>query len=134
MLGSLGIPEVLFIFVIALLVFGPRRLPEIGRTLGKALGEFRRATTDLKRTFDAEAASIEEVTHPVPAPEPVPEPDPEQAPEQVADPIVDPDLAEVAESPPELPSDPISDPAVETASADRAVSDPSDRPAKLDPS
>jgi sec-independent protein translocase protein TatA len=72
MLGSLGLPEILFIFVIALLVFGPRRLPEIGRTLGKALGEFRRATTDLKRSFDAEAASIEESARPVPTPEPLP--------------------------------------------------------------
>lgn len=54
MIGSLGIPELLFILVLALLVFGPRKLPEIGRTLGKALGEFRRATSDLKRTLDVE--------------------------------------------------------------------------------
>ncbi len=52
MFGSLGLPEILFILVIALLVFGPRRLPEIGRTIGKALGEFRRATTELKRSID----------------------------------------------------------------------------------
>jgi TatA/E family protein of Tat protein translocase len=54
MFGSLGIPEILFIMVVALLIFGPRRLPEIGRTLGKALGEFRRATSDLKRSIDTE--------------------------------------------------------------------------------
>ena len=54
MIGSLGVPELLFILVLALLVFGPRKLPEIGRTLGKALGEFRRATSDLKRTLDVE--------------------------------------------------------------------------------
>ena len=60
MFGSLGLPEILFILVVALLVFGPRRLPEIGRTIGKALGEFRRATTDLKRSIDTEV-TLEEV-------------------------------------------------------------------------
>ena len=54
MIGSLGLPEMLFILVVALLIFGPRKLPEIGRTMGKALGEFRRATSDLKRTLDVE--------------------------------------------------------------------------------
>lgn len=58
MFGSLGFPEILFILVLALLVFGPRRLPEIGRTIGRALGEFRRATGDLKRTFDQETRSF----------------------------------------------------------------------------
>lgn len=59
MFGSLGLPEILFILVLALLVFGPRRLPEVGRTIGKALGEFRRATGDLKRTFDQETSALE---------------------------------------------------------------------------
>jgi sec-independent protein translocase protein TatA len=54
MIGSLGMPEILFILVLALLVFGPKRLPELGRTLGKGLREFRRATTDLKRTVESE--------------------------------------------------------------------------------
>lgn len=54
MLGSIGAPEFIFILLIALLIFGPRKLPEIGRTLGKGLGEFRRATNELKRTLDAE--------------------------------------------------------------------------------
>ena len=61
MIGSLGVPELLFILVLALLIFGPRKLPEIGRTMGKALGEFRRATSDLKRTLDTEL-SAEEVS------------------------------------------------------------------------
>lgn len=60
MFGSLGFPEILFILVLALLVFGPRRLPEVGRTIGKALGEFRRATGDLKRSFDQETSSFEQ--------------------------------------------------------------------------
>lgn len=54
MFGSLGVPELLLIFVVVLIVFGPRRIPEIGRTLGKALGEFRRATDDLKNTIERE--------------------------------------------------------------------------------
>jgi sec-independent protein translocase protein TatB len=60
MFGPLGTMEILFILVLALLVFGPRRLPEVGRTIGKALGEFRRATTDLKRSVNAELALEEE--------------------------------------------------------------------------
>jgi TatA/E family protein of Tat protein translocase len=56
MFGPLGLPEVLFILVLALLIFGPRKLPEIGRTLGKAMGEFRRATTELKRSINTEIA------------------------------------------------------------------------------
>jgi TatA/E family protein of Tat protein translocase len=56
MFGPLGVPELLFILVLALLIFGPRRLPEMGRTLGKAMGEFRRATTELKRSINTEIA------------------------------------------------------------------------------
>jgi TatA/E family protein of Tat protein translocase len=54
MFGSLGVPELLLIFAVILIVFGPRRIPEIGRTLGKALGEFRKATDDLKSTIERE--------------------------------------------------------------------------------
>lgn len=54
MFGSLGLPELMLIFVVALIVFGPRKLPEIGRTLGKALGEFKKATDDLKNTIERE--------------------------------------------------------------------------------
>ena len=72
MFGSLGLPEILFILVVALLVFGPRRLPEIGRTIGKALGEFRRATTDLKRSIDTEVTLEEVRQSPHPSPKPSP--------------------------------------------------------------
>ena len=51
---SLGFPELLLIFAVALIVFGPRRLPEIGRSIGKALGEFKKATDDLKSTIERE--------------------------------------------------------------------------------
>ena len=54
MFGSLGVPELLLILAVALIVFGPRKLPEIGRTIGKALGEFRKATDDLKSTLERE--------------------------------------------------------------------------------
>jgi TatA/E family protein of Tat protein translocase len=59
MIGSLGFPEIVFILLLALLVFGPKRLPEVGRKVGRALGEFRRATGDLKRTIDRELTMAE---------------------------------------------------------------------------
>ena len=54
MFGSLGVPELLLIFAVILIVFGPRRIPEVGRMLGKAMGEFRKATDDLKNTIERE--------------------------------------------------------------------------------
>ena len=51
---NLGFPELVVIFVIALLVFGPRKLPELGRSLGKSLAEFKKATNELKRTWEEE--------------------------------------------------------------------------------
>lgn len=57
---NLGFPELLVIFVIALLVFGPRKLPELGKSLGKSLAEFKKATNDLKRTWEEEVQSEEE--------------------------------------------------------------------------
>lgn len=51
-MGPLGFPELLLIFAIALIVFGPRKLPEIGRTIGRAFGEFRRATYELKSSLE----------------------------------------------------------------------------------
>lgn len=58
-MGTLGIPEMMFIFVLALLLFGPKKLPELGRTVGKALAEFRRAQSELKATFDREMKNLE---------------------------------------------------------------------------
>lgn len=62
MFGTLGTQEIVFIFILALLLFGPKKLPEIGRTVGKALTEFRRASNDLKATFDREMRSLEAET------------------------------------------------------------------------
>ena len=61
-MGSLGVPEMIFIFVLALLIFGPKKLPEVGKTIGKAMSEFRRASSDLKATFDREMKTLERET------------------------------------------------------------------------
>ena len=53
-IGSIGLPELLIILVIALIIFGPRKLPELGRSLGRSLSEFRRASNELKHTLDEE--------------------------------------------------------------------------------
>jgi TatA/E family protein of Tat protein translocase len=50
-------PELILIFVVALLLFGPRKMPQIGRSIGRALGEFRRASNEFKRTIEDEVAS-----------------------------------------------------------------------------
>jgi sec-independent protein translocase protein TatA len=54
MLGSLGFPELIVIFVIALIIFGPRKLPEIGKSLGKSLAEFKKASNELRNTLEEE--------------------------------------------------------------------------------
>ena len=54
MFGTLGGPEIFLILVIALIVFGPRRLPEIGKTMGRMLAEFRKASNEFKRTLEEE--------------------------------------------------------------------------------
>src|SRR5215203_5104880 len=68
MFGSVGVPELIIIFTIALIIFGPRKLPELGKSLGKSLAEFKRASNELKNTLDEEirleerrsAATVEE--------------------------------------------------------------------------
>ncbi len=79
MLGSIGMPELIIIFVIALIIFGPRKLPELGRSLGKSINEFKRASNELKNTLDeeirveetrsAERQRAPEPAHPHPADE-----------------------------------------------------------------
>jgi TatA/E family protein of Tat protein translocase len=82
MFGSIGMPELIIIFVIALIIFGPRKLPELGRSLGKSLSEFKRASNELKSTLEeeirldeqratldaAKAAAAQPVTPPPPRP------------------------------------------------------------------
>jgi TatA/E family protein of Tat protein translocase len=52
-------PELILIFVVALLLFGPRKMPQIGRSIGRAMGEFRRASNEFKRTIEDEVAADE---------------------------------------------------------------------------
>jgi TatA/E family protein of Tat protein translocase len=59
MLGTIGVQEMIIIFLVALVLFGPKKLPELGRTLGKALTEFRRHSNDLKATFEREMQNLE---------------------------------------------------------------------------
>jgi sec-independent protein translocase protein TatA len=59
MFGSLGMPELIVIFVIALIVFGPRKLPELGRSLGRSIAEFKKATNELQSTLEQEIEADE---------------------------------------------------------------------------
>jgi TatA/E family protein of Tat protein translocase len=52
-------PEIIMIFIVGLLLFGPRKMPQIGRSIGRALGEFRRASNEFKRTVEDEVAAEE---------------------------------------------------------------------------
>jgi sec-independent protein translocase protein TatA len=54
MFGSIGMPELIIILVIALIIFGPRKLPELGKSLGKSINEFKKASTELQNTLEQE--------------------------------------------------------------------------------
>jgi sec-independent protein translocase protein TatA len=56
-MGSLGIQEMIIILVIALIVFGPKKMPEIGKSLGKGIAEFKKASNDLVRSWEEEASA-----------------------------------------------------------------------------
>jgi TatA/E family protein of Tat protein translocase len=58
-MGPLGWQETIFIFILALLLFGPKKLPELGRTIGKAMGEFRKASSELKSEWNRQMSEIE---------------------------------------------------------------------------
>lgn len=62
MFGSIGMPELIIIFIIALIIFGPRKLPELGRSLGRSIAEFRRASNELRSTLEEEIRLEEQRT------------------------------------------------------------------------
>jgi TatA/E family protein of Tat protein translocase len=70
MFGSLGTTEIIFILVIALIIFGPRKLPQLGRTIGESLAQFRRASEDFKRSWEQEITTEEKRIQPTPPPPP----------------------------------------------------------------
>lgn len=63
-MGPVGFPEMVTIFIVALLLFGPKKLPELGRMVGKGIREFRRASDELKSTFDREMRNLEQEVAP----------------------------------------------------------------------
>ena len=82
MFGSIGMPELVIILVIALIIFGPRKLPELGKSLGRSLNEFKKASNDLQASLEQEIRLEEQkearakatAETPTPAPTASPEP------------------------------------------------------------
>ena len=77
MFGSIGMPELVVIFVIALIIFGPRKLPELGQSLGRSINEFKRASNELQSTLEEEVRLDEQRTRTAstaatPSPQPTP--------------------------------------------------------------
>jgi TatA/E family protein of Tat protein translocase len=68
MFGSIGMPELIIILVIALIIFGPRKLPELGKSLGRSLTEFRRASNELRSTLEDEIRVEEQQKTAAPVP------------------------------------------------------------------
>ena len=92
---NLGFPEMIFIFLLALIIFGPKKLPEIGRQIGKALNEFKRASNEFKAQIESEISHLDVENHQIlppaeppagaiaaehAAPEPVLDPEPHSVP------------------------------------------------------
>jgi len=73
---DIGLQELILIFVIALLVFGPKNLPQLGRSLGRAMREFRRASDEFRSTIETNL----QINEPDPVPSPAPTPAPAEAP------------------------------------------------------
>jgi TatA/E family protein of Tat protein translocase len=82
----LSIPHLIIVFVVALVVFGPEKLPELARNIGKIMGEFKRATGDLRSTFEGHLRDLEREADQrrTPTPAPSPQTSPETSPSPVA--------------------------------------------------
>lgn len=102
-MGSLGWPEIIAILVIVLVIFGPKRLPEIGKSLGKGIKEFKKSTTELQEHItkdEPETPAVEKAEAVEPAGEPAkaPEPEPKAAPEPEPTAAEEPEPTAAAES------------------------------------
>ena len=103
---GLGAPELIVIFVIALIVFGPKKLPELGKSLGKGIAEFKRASNELQRTLEEEVRLDDQKQRPVPPTPPQIAASPEtihSSAKEAIDAASPPSLQEAAVSPPTLP-------------------------------
>ena len=89
MFGPLGGPELVLILVLALIVFGPRRLPEIGKSMGRLLAEFRKASHDFQRTIEDEVEAEKYKAPPPDAPV-APEESSSAVPREVTPPPIEP--------------------------------------------
>jgi TatA/E family protein of Tat protein translocase len=118
MFGTLGGQEIIFILVLALIVFGPRKLPEIGKSIGRMMAEFRKASNDFRRTLEDEveaekarpieppAARTDEAAYGTPAPDAPPSstPDAYTEPAPAPEPAPDADAASAGVAPPDEPT------------------------------
>ena len=77
MLGSIGMPELILIFIVALIVFGPKKLPEIGKSLGRGLAEFKKASDELRQNIQNEINTLPTETKVEPPTEAEPRKDPD---------------------------------------------------------
>jgi TatA/E family protein of Tat protein translocase len=73
-MGPIGVPELIILLVVALIVFGPRKLPELGRSLGRSLSEFKRASNELRNTLDDEIRAEDQKAPPPPPASPSTDP------------------------------------------------------------
>jgi TatA/E family protein of Tat protein translocase len=102
---NLGMPEMIFIFLLALVLFGPRKLPELGRQLGKALAEFKKASNEFKNQLETEMMNIELEERARQAPPP-PDNEPRILPaEKLFDTVSVPPLESIPRAPLPLPAD-----------------------------
>ena len=120
---DIGFPELVMIMVIALLIFGPGKMAEIGRQLGKGLGDFRRATADVTKEFN-DALKLDEPAKPAPVPAPAPAAAPVYAPPPEAP------QAEMAEA---ATGTPVSASAEEVPAVVAAPAEPVSPPAAAEP-
>ena len=109
MFGSIGGPEVILLFIAALLLFGPRRLPEIGRTLGKTVADFRRATNEFRMNLEREVRmdELKDAVRPIES-----APRPETLARGVLQDLMSP-AAPASPAEPESPSPPADTPAID---------------------